>query len=191
MNSASWLMFRRILVGYRTLTPLFLEGYAMEEDIRCRAAPRPGTSVTNYPLLVVLREGAGRMLMQAVEAEVEAFLAAHAAFEIIDKRIRMTPLKISGDARWTVITLSRGSPYYVQMLSKYAAQNAAYNRTLTITTTQVEQAMDKFIEESGQSFQEDYRVATSSNQADNLFKEVLLACALSQTDDGGFLCQQP
>ena len=40
--------------------------------------PRPGSGVTDDPLLAVLREGARRMLMQAVEAEVEAFLAAHA-----------------------------------------------------------------------------------------------------------------
>jgi putative transposase len=40
--------------------------------------PRPGAGVADDPLLTVLREGARRMLMQAVEAEVEAFLAAHA-----------------------------------------------------------------------------------------------------------------
>ena len=40
--------------------------------------PRPGAGVTDDPLLAVLREGARRMLMQAVEAEVEVFLAAHA-----------------------------------------------------------------------------------------------------------------
>ena len=39
--------------------------------------PRPGSDVVSNPLLAVLREGARRMLMQAVEAEVEAFLAAH------------------------------------------------------------------------------------------------------------------
>jgi hypothetical protein len=42
------------------------------------ALPRPGASVTDDPLLAVLRDGARRMLMQAIEAEVEAFLAAHA-----------------------------------------------------------------------------------------------------------------
>ena len=42
------------------------------------ALPRPGASVTDDPLLAVLREGARRMLMQAIEAEVESFLAAHA-----------------------------------------------------------------------------------------------------------------
>jgi len=39
--------------------------------------PRPGTGVTADPLLAVLREGARRMLMQVIDAEVEAFLAAH------------------------------------------------------------------------------------------------------------------
>jgi putative transposase len=39
--------------------------------------PKPGATVADDPLLVVLREGARRMLTQAVEAEVEAFLAAH------------------------------------------------------------------------------------------------------------------
>ena len=42
------------------------------------ALPRPGASLADDPLLAVLREGARRMLMQAIEAEVEAFLVAHA-----------------------------------------------------------------------------------------------------------------
>ena len=49
----------------------------MEED-SVVSLPRPGSGVVSDPLLAVLREGARRMLMQAVEAEVEAFLAAHA-----------------------------------------------------------------------------------------------------------------
>jgi transposase-like protein len=48
--------------------------------------PRPGAGVTDDPLLAVLREGARRMLMQAVEAEVEAFLGAHA--ELADEQGR-------------------------------------------------------------------------------------------------------
>jgi putative transposase len=48
--------------------------------------PRPGIGVTADPLLAVLREGARRMLMQAIDAEVEAFLAAHAG--LTDERGR-------------------------------------------------------------------------------------------------------
>jgi putative transposase len=46
------------------------------------ALPRPGSSVADDPLLAVLREGARRMLMQAIEAEVAAFLAGHG--ELVD-----------------------------------------------------------------------------------------------------------
>ena len=50
------------------------------------ALPRPGASITDDPLLAVPRDGAKRMLMQAVEAEVEAFLATHA--ELADEQGR-------------------------------------------------------------------------------------------------------
>lgn len=50
----------------------------MAED-SVAALPRPGASVTDDPLLAVLRGGARRMLMQAIEAEVEALLAARRA----------------------------------------------------------------------------------------------------------------
>jgi len=52
----------------------------MEEDTVVRL-PRPGASVTEDPLLEVLRSGARQMLQQVIEAEVEAFLAAHAELE--------------------------------------------------------------------------------------------------------------
>lgn len=50
------------------------------------ALPRPGASVTDDPLLAVLREGARRMLMQAIEAEVETFLTAHGS--LVDEQGR-------------------------------------------------------------------------------------------------------
>jgi putative transposase len=60
----------------------------VEED-SVVALPRPGATVESDPLLAVLRDGARRMLMQAVEAEVEAFLAAHAALTDAQGRRRM------------------------------------------------------------------------------------------------------
>jgi putative transposase len=60
----------------------------VEEDSVVSLA-RPGSSVTDDPLLAVLREGARRMLMQAIEAEVEAFLAAHAELADAQGRRRL------------------------------------------------------------------------------------------------------
>ena len=52
----------------------------MEDDIVVQLL-RPGAGVADDPLLMVLRSGARRMLQQVIEAEVEAFLAAHADLE--------------------------------------------------------------------------------------------------------------
>lgn len=106
--------------------------------------------------------------------------------EIIDTRLGQTPMKITGDARWTLITLSRGLPYFTQVLGKFSAVNACERRSLTIDAEDVDRAMDKFIQESEHKLQDAYGTATDSNQKDNYFKQVLLACALAKTDTSGF-----
>ena len=60
----------------------------MEEDTVGRL-PRPGASVSEDPLLEVLRSGARRMLQQVIEAEVEAFLGAHGELEDAHGRRRV------------------------------------------------------------------------------------------------------
>ena len=57
----------------------------MKEDTVV-ALPRPGASVADDPLLMVLREGGRRMLLQAIEAEVETFLTAHGS--LVDEQGR-------------------------------------------------------------------------------------------------------
>lgn len=51
--------------------------------------PRPGTTLTDDPLLAVLLEGARSLLMQAIEAEVETFLVAHAGLTDDRRRRRL------------------------------------------------------------------------------------------------------
>jgi hypothetical protein len=60
----------------------------MERDTVVRLA-RPGASVADDPLLLVLRDGARRMLQQVIEAEIEAFLGAHAELEDAHGRRRV------------------------------------------------------------------------------------------------------
>lgn len=106
--------------------------------------------------------------------------------EIINLRLKLTPLRLDGDARWKIVLLSRGLPFYVHMLGKYAFQNAVENRRITVKDEDVDAAMDRLITETEQSFHDEYTLATSSNQTDAKFEEVLLACALAETDDSGF-----
>jgi Cdc6-like AAA superfamily ATPase len=105
--------------------------------------------------------------------------------EIIQKRISRTVMTFSKDATWTIVTLSRGLPYFTQTLSKHAAMHAISQRRIEVVNEDVEAAMAKFIEDTEVSFREEYRDATRSNQ-DNFFQQSLLACALAKTDDEGF-----
>lgn len=105
--------------------------------------------------------------------------------EIIQKRDSKTALSFSKDAKWTIVTLSKGLPFFTQTLAKFAAQYTISSKRLEVTNTDVEAAMDRFIKESGGSFREAYLKATRSNQA-NFFKESLLACALANPDEEGF-----
>lgn len=105
--------------------------------------------------------------------------------EIIDKRISRTAMKFEGDATWTIVTLSRGLPYFTQTLAKFAALQAIGDRRLTVTALDVEASMDAFIQDVEVTFRDAYRDATRSNQA-NYFRQSLLACALAETDDEGW-----
>lgn len=105
--------------------------------------------------------------------------------EIITSRASRTVMQFDPDAMWTIITLSRGLPFFTQTLSKHAALVAIENRRLTVTNDDVEASMERFIKDTEASFKDEYRAATRSNQA-NFFQESLLACALAESDEDGF-----
>ncbi len=105
--------------------------------------------------------------------------------EIIYQRVSQTPMKFTPDAILTIVILSRGLPFFTQVLSKHAALNAIEQRKLTVTNADVDAAMTRFINDTEVSFRDAYRAATRTNQKSNL-QESLLACALAKCDDEGF-----
>lgn len=105
--------------------------------------------------------------------------------EIIQKRVSRTVMSFSRDAIWTIITLSRGLPFFTQTLAKHAALHAIEFQKLNIGNENVEASMQRFIEDTERLFRDRYRDATRSNQ-ENFFQQSLLACALAKTDDEGF-----
>ena len=105
---------------------------------------------------------------------------------VIDTRLNKTSVRMDEDAKSTIVSLSRGLPYFAQMLGKFAAQTAVEDRRLTVSLSDTNQAMLMFIQEEDQTFRDQYRDATESNQSDNIFSEVLLACAFSRCDENGF-----
>ena len=106
--------------------------------------------------------------------------------EIVTTRLAQTPMEISSLALDKIAFLSRGLPFYAHTLAKFSAISATDGSRLKIDVADVKAAMDNFLSEKEQSFQDDYRKATYSSHPVSLYKQVLLACAMAQTDSSGF-----
>ena len=105
--------------------------------------------------------------------------------KILDERLSKVDMRLHGDARWKIVALSRGLPEYVHFLGRDAALYAATNRRRLISEEGVDYAIRNLLQQSDQSALHDYRTAIDSHRADNLYRQVLLACALTKTDEEG------
>jgi len=105
--------------------------------------------------------------------------------EIIDKRVSLLGMKMHTDAYWKIIELSRGLPSYVHLLGLYSIQSAIKRQSLNISEEDVDTAIQRALEKSQESTQADYNAAIHSNRTDNLYRQVLLACALAKQDERG------
>jgi energy-coupling factor transporter ATP-binding protein EcfA2 len=105
--------------------------------------------------------------------------------EILDKIVPRLGMKLHPDALWKIVHLSRGLPSYVHSLGLYSTESAINRRSLTVSESDVDCAIKRVLERSQESIKEEYAKAVHSNRSDNLYKQVLLACALAETDPEG------
>ena len=143
------------------------------------------------------------IILVAVADDVNALVSAHASIprcleqiqmprmstaerrEILDKIIPKLGMKLQGDALWKIVHLSRGLPSYVHALGQSAALAAIERKSLDINEKDVDAAIIRVLKKSEESVQEKYAKAVDSNRNDSMYKQVLLACALAETNDRG------
>lgn len=85
-----------------------------------------------------------------------------------------------------IATLSEGLPHYTHLLAFHAAERAVQDDRLETTASDVDAALGRAVDKAQDDIQKAYSNAVFSPRADNLFKEVLLACALAEKDEVGF-----
>lgn len=106
--------------------------------------------------------------------------------QIIATRYMKCGMKADEEALWKMTFLSRGLPFYAQLLGMYAARMAISEKTLIIIPEHVNKAFPRAIKELEQSIKEDYFYAIRSQRSsDTLYIPVLLACALAKCDEMG------
>ena len=85
-----------------------------------------------------------------------------------------------------IVNLSKGLPHYTHLLGLHTAREAIKNSTRLIQSQHLADAIKKSIEDAQQSIRSGYYKATTSPRKENLYSQVLLACALCKADDLGF-----
>ncbi|MBI2316157.1 MAG: ATP-binding protein [Betaproteobacteria bacterium] len=106
--------------------------------------------------------------------------------QIVKKGLPRLNMTIDPAALMQITSLSQGLPYYTHLLALYAARAALDGQSRQITSVHIETAIRDAMERSQQSIKTSYYEATKSQQSDNIFRQVLLACALARTDEFGF-----
>lgn len=105
--------------------------------------------------------------------------------EIISKGLQQAAMTITDDAQQKITTLSQGLPHYTHLLTQNAAQRAAINDRAEVDAHDVRTAIDNALAKAQQSIISTYHRATSSPR-ENLYPQVLLACAMAQPDSLGY-----
>ena len=106
--------------------------------------------------------------------------------EIILRGTERLTLSIEPTALDRITTLSQGLPYYTHLLGLYASRQAIDRQSTVIGYSDVVDSIKMALDRSQQSIKNAYYEATKSPRPDNLFRQVLLACALAQTDEFGY-----
>jgi Cdc6-like AAA superfamily ATPase len=106
--------------------------------------------------------------------------------EIIENGLGRLNMTISEQASDEITSLSQGIPYITHLLALHSARAALREDKTQIDFSHVEAGISKALDQWQQSIKSAYYNATKSQQPGNIFKEVLLACALSEIDDLGY-----
>ena len=107
--------------------------------------------------------------------------------DIVRRGLDSVAFAIDDDALGRIAALSQGLPHYTHLLAQESARSAVWKETTNIAISDVIEAMQKAVERSPHSLAAKYHAATSTPRAKTLYPDVLLAAALAQGDDLGYV----
>lgn len=106
--------------------------------------------------------------------------------EIVANGMRRLSMTIDQGALGELTSLSQGLPYITHLLALNSAKTAIRNGRLNVTASDVDAGIKLSLGQWQQSVVKAYYDAVQSSQPGNIYKPVLLACALAETDDLGY-----
>lgn len=106
--------------------------------------------------------------------------------DLLWARTTQLGMKLDGDAKWKIITLSKGLPAIAHALGKSAVISAITRKSMTIIESDVDKAITATVASSKQTLKSVYEDATNSNQERAKLRHLVTACALAKTDASGW-----
>jgi Cdc6-like AAA superfamily ATPase len=104
--------------------------------------------------------------------------------EIVSKGVDVCEMVVEPEFTRDVVGLARGLPNYVHLIAQNACRIALDEGRTDVRRDDLDPAIEKSIESIQQTVLDTYHRATSSNRK-TIYKEVLLACALTKRDEKG------
>ena len=132
--------------------------------------------------LISEHESVERALVQVLMQRMDASESA----QILDNGSRVTGVHFSEDAKSLVVAASQGFPHYTHSLGLHATRAAVDDASWIVKVPHVETAILLSIDNTQQSLKRLYHTATDSPRPEAIFRQVLLACALTKTDALGY-----
>lgn len=106
--------------------------------------------------------------------------------QVIHNGLSKLGADIKPEALDQIATLSQGLPHYTHLLGLYATRQAIDRGELRVTMEDVRAAVSEAIKSAQQSIVSAYHKATMSARQNNLYAQVLVACALARHDSLGY-----
>jgi len=105
--------------------------------------------------------------------------------QIVNVGLERLRMNIDKDALEKIKTLSMGLPHYTHLIALHATRDALDKHSMNISMENLNSAIKKAIEDAQHSIRTSYYTATRSAIKDNLFEDVLLACAMAPVNELG------
>lgn len=106
--------------------------------------------------------------------------------EIITNGLENVEMTVEASALRSMSSITKGLPHYAHLLGLHAGRAALDKGKTCVMVEDLMVGIKTTIDKVQASVQRYYRQAISSSRKDAQFKNVLLACAMSQTDEFGY-----
>jgi len=105
--------------------------------------------------------------------------------DIVEGGLKKVGMTINAQCLSEITGLSKGLPHYTHLLALNAGRQALDEKMLAIGPTHVRRAIEAALTQVQESIRDNYDKATYSSRKGTLHTQVLLACALAESDEFG------